>query len=58
MSTINKSGYITLENKTVFFTGVTGFIGSNLAKQLFAESGNVKIVGIDNVYGKFSVPDS
>ena len=58
MSTINKSGNITLENKTVFLTGVAGFIGSNLAKWLFNETSNVKIVGIDNVYAKFSVPDS
>ena len=32
-----------LENKTVFLTGVAGFIGSNLAKRLFADVPSVKI---------------
>lgn len=55
MSIVKKSDNITLENKTVFLTGVAGFIGSNLAKRLLAESGNVKIVGIDNMNDYYDV---
>ena len=40
---------VDLQNKTVFLTGVAGFIGSNLAKRLFADVPSVKIVGIDNM---------
>ena len=40
---------VDLQNKTVFLTGVAGFIGSNLAKRLFADVPSVKIIGIDNM---------
>ena len=40
---------IDLKNKTVFLTGVAGFIGSNLAKRLFADVEGVRVVGIDNM---------
>lgn len=46
---------INLENKTILLTGVAGFIGSNLAKQLFAEVNRIKIVGIDNMNDYYDV---
>lgn len=46
---------IDLENKTVFLTGVSGFIGSNLAKRLFADVPSVKIIGIDNMNDYYDV---
>ena len=41
---------IDLTGKTVFLTGVAGFIGSNLAKQLLKTVSNIHIVGIDSDY--------
>ncbi|HBC99510.1 MAG TPA: protein CapI [Lachnoclostridium sp.] len=46
---------VDLKNKTVFLTGVAGFIGSNLAKRLFSDVDNVKIVGIDNMNDYYDV---
>lgn len=46
---------IELKNKTVFVTGVAGFIGSNLAKRLFADIEGVKVVGIDNMNDYYDV---
>lgn len=46
---------VNLENKTVFLTGIAGFIGSNLAKRLFADVPSVKIVGIDNMNDYYDV---
>ena len=46
---------VDLQNKTVFLTGVAGFIGSNLAKRLFADVPSVKIVGIDNMNDYYDV---
>ncbi len=46
---------INLENKTIFLTGVAGFIGSNLALHLFANVKGVKIVGIDNMNDYYDV---
>ena len=47
--------HIELKNKTVFITGVAGFIGSNLAKRLFADIEGVKVVGIDNMNDYYDV---
>lgn len=47
--------HIELKNKTVFVTGVAGFIGSNLAKRLFADVEGVKVVGIDNMNDYYDV---
>ena len=47
--------YIELKNKTVFITGVAGFIGSNVAKRLFADIEGVKVVGIDNMNDYYDV---
>lgn len=46
---------ISLENKTVFITGIAGFIGSNLAKRLLSEVEGVKIIGIDNMNDYYDV---
>ena len=46
---------VDLQNKTVFLTGVAGFIGSNLAKRLFADVPSVKIIGIDNMNDYYDV---
>ena len=40
---------INLRNKSVFITGVAGFIGSNLAKRLLSTVEDVKVVGLDNM---------
>ncbi|MBC9701935.1 MAG: GDP-mannose 4,6-dehydratase [Leuconostoc sp.] len=44
-----------MKNKTVFVTGVAGFIGSNLAKRLFTDIEGVKVVGIDNMNDYYDV---
>lgn len=46
---------VDLQNKTVFLTGVAGFIGSNLAERLLADIPSVKIVGIDNMSDYYDV---
>lgn len=46
---------IDLRNKTVLLTGVAGFIGSNLAKRLFADVEGVKVIGIDNMNDYYDV---
>lgn len=46
---------VELKNKTIFITGVAGFIGSNLAKRLFNDIDGIKIVGIDNMNNYYDV---
>ncbi len=46
---------IELKNKTIFVTGVAGFIGSNLAKRLLQDVENVKIIGLDNMNDYYDV---
>lgn len=46
---------VELKNKTVFVTGVAGFIGSNLAKRLFNDIEGIKVVGIDNMNDYYDV---
>lgn len=41
--------------KTYFITGVSGFIGSNLAKRLLEEEKDIKIVGLDNMNNYYDV---
>ena len=50
---LNKN--VNLENKTVFITGVAGFIGANLAKQLLNKFNKVHIIGIDNMNDYYDV---
>lgn len=47
--------YIDLKNKTVFITGIAGFIGSNLAKRLFQDVKNITVIGIDNLNDYYDV---
>ena len=37
-----------MERKTVFITGASGFIGSNLAKRILTTEPNTQVVGLDN----------
>lgn len=46
---------IQLKRKTVLITGVAGFIGSNLAKKLYQDFPEIKIVGIDNMNNYYDV---
>lgn len=46
---------IDLTNKTIFITGVAGFIGSNLAKKILDEKENMTIVGLDNMNAYYDV---
>ena len=46
---------IDLSNKTVLITGVAGFIGSNIAKQMMIDIPNIKIIGIDNMNDYYDV---
>lgn len=46
---------VALENKTIFITGVAGFIGSFLAERLFADVEGIKIVGLDNMNDYYDV---
>lgn len=47
--------YGRLEKKTIFITGVAGFIGSNLARALFDSVEGIKIIGIDNMNDYYDV---
>jgi UDP-glucuronate 4-epimerase len=40
---------IDISDKTVFITGVAGFIGANLATRLLKDYPTIKVVGIDNM---------
>lgn len=46
---------VELNCKTVFITGVAGFIGSNLAQRLLKEIKDIKIVGLDNMNDYYDV---
>ena len=46
---------IELKNKSIFITGVAGFIGSNLAKRLLSTVEGVKVVGLDNMNHYYDV---
>ena len=41
--------------KTYFITGVAGFIGSNLAKKILKENGDIQIIGLDNLNNYYDV---
>lgn len=46
---------IDLEGKVVLVTGAAGFIGSNLAIELFKTIDDIKVVGIDNMNNYYDV---
>ena len=50
-----KISKIDLKNKSIFITGVAGFIGSNLAKRLLSTVEGVKVVGLDNMNHYYDV---
>ena len=41
--------------RTYFITGVAGFIGSNLAKKILKENGDIQIIGLDNLNNYYDV---
>lgn len=45
----------TLENKTVFITGIAGFIGSYLAFELLKREPSIRIVGIDSITDYYDI---
>lgn len=46
---------VEIKNKTIFVTGVAGFIGSNLAARLLKEVAGCRVVGIDNMNDYYDV---
>lgn len=46
---------VELKGKTIFITGVAGFIGSNLAKRLLHDIQDIKIIGIDSMNDYYDV---
>ena len=46
---------IDLKGKTIFITGVAGFIGSNLAKRLLNEIKDIKLIGLDSLNDYYDV---
>lgn len=46
---------IDLNGKTIFITGVAGFIASNLAKQLLSHYNDIVIIGLDNMNDYYDV---
>ena len=46
---------VVLTGKTVLVTGVSGFIGSNLAQRLLQEIADIQVVGIDNMNDYYDV---
>lgn len=46
---------INLKNKTVFVTGASGFIGSNLCKRLLEEESEIRVIGLDNMCEYYDV---
>ena len=41
--------------KNILITGAAGFIGSNLAKRLLSENGNMIVIGVDNVNDYYDI---
>ncbi len=46
---------LSLAGKTIFITGVAGFIGSNLAKRLCNTIKDIQVIGIDNMNDYYDV---
>lgn len=42
-------------NKTIFVTGASGFIGSNLCKRVLKEDSECKVIGLDNMNDYYDV---
>lgn len=48
-------GYIDLKNRRILVTGAAGFIGANLVKRLYADIGDVTVIGIDNMNDYYDI---
>lgn len=46
---------INIENKTIFITGIAGFIGSYLALELLKRNPTIRIVGIDSITDYYDI---
>lgn len=46
---------INLKNKTIFITGIAGFIGSYLALELLKREPSIRIVGIDSITNYYDI---
>ena len=46
---------VELTGKTILVTGVSGFIGSNLAKRLLKDVQGIKVIGVDNMNDYYDV---
>ena len=46
---------IDLKNKSIFITGVAGFIGSNLAKRILTTEPDTKVIGLDNMNDYYDI---
>lgn len=46
---------INLENKNIFITGTSGFIGYYLAKRLLTENKSARVIGLDNMNDYYNV---
>lgn len=46
---------ISLPNKTIFITGIAGFIGSYLALELLKKKLNIRIIGIDSITDYYDI---
>lgn len=44
-----------VDYKTVFITGASGFIGSNLAKRIFTTESDTNVIGLDNMNDYYDV---
>ena len=44
-----------MNNKTIFITGASGFIGSNLAKRILTTESDTKVIGLDNMNDYYDV---
>ena len=42
-------------NRTIFITGSSGFIGSNLAKRILTTEPDTKVIGLDNMNDYYDV---
>lgn len=48
-------GHVDLKGKIILVTGVAGFIGASLVKRLYADVGDVTVIGIDNVNDYYDI---